>query len=284
MPQAAPGEVLVRVAAAGVNGLDWKIRDGLVKDVFKLPLPATLGIELAGEVVAVGEGVTGHAIGSRVFGALGGVGAYARHVALAASKLVPTPAVIDDATAAAIPVAAMTAWQALFDAGKLQRGETVLIHGAAGGVGSYAVQFAQQAGARVLVTAQSRNADLLRRLGADEVIDYKTTRFEELVDNVDLVLDLVGGETLDRSWQVLSPQGRIISTAAPDIAARVPAGRRGSWFALQQNGELLARIAAQVASGELTAVISEVVTAEQAVDAIERNKTGHGAGKTVVRF
>jgi N-ethylmaleimide reductase len=160
----------------------------------------------------------------------------------------------------------------------------VLIHGAAGGVGSYAVQFAQQAGARVLVTAQSRNADLLRRLGADEVIDYKTTRFEELVDNVDLVLDLVGGETLDRSWQVLSPQGRIISTAAPDIAARVPAGRRGSWFALQQNGELLARIAAQVASGELTAVISEVVTAEQAVDAIERNKTGHGAGKTVVRF
>lgn len=146
------------------------------------------------------------------------------------------------------------------------------------------MQFAKQAGARVLVTAQGRNADLLRSLGADEVIDYKTTRFEEVAKNVDLVFDLVGGETLDRSWQMLSPQGRIVSIAAPDIAQRVPDGRRGSWNTMHPDGALLARIAAQVANGELTVVVSEVVTTEQAAAAIERNKTGHGAGKTVIRF
>jgi N-ethylmaleimide reductase len=284
MPQAGAGEVLVRVAAAGVNGLDWKIRDGLVKDVFPLPLPAALGIELAGEVVAVGEGVEGYPPGARVFGALGGLGAYANYVVVAASRLALVPAAMDIATAAAIPVAAITAWQALFEAGSLQRGETVLIHGASGGVGSYAVQFARQAGVRVLVTAQGHHADLLRSLGADQVIDYKVQRFEDVAKNVDLVFDLVGGETLDRSWQVLSPQGRIVSIAAPDIAARVPEGRQGAWFTMHADGELLSRIAAQAASGELAVVVADVVAAEQAPAAIERNKTGHGAGKTVVRF
>jgi N-ethylmaleimide reductase len=284
MPQPGEGEVVVRVAAAGVNGLDWKIRDGLVRDIFKLPLPITLGLELAGEVVAVGAGVEGFVAGSRVFGSLGGVGSYAGYVAVAAAKLVLVPAEMDYATAAAIPVAALTAWQALFEGGRLQRGETVLIHGAAGGVGSYAVQFARQAGARVLATAQGRNADLLRSLGAGEVIDYKAVRFEEVANNVDLVLDLVGGETLDRSWQVLSPQGRVVSIAAPDILARVPAGRQGSWYSVHLDGEQLARVAAQAASGELRVVIADVVTAEQAPAAIERNKTGHGAGKTVIRF
>jgi N-ethylmaleimide reductase len=151
-------------------------------------------------------------------------------------------------------------------------------------VGSYAVQFARQAGVRVLVTAQGHHADLLRSLGADKVIDYKAQRFEDVAKNVDLVFDLVGGETLDRSWQVLSPQGRIVSIAAPDIAARVPEGRQGAWFTMHADGELLSRIAAQAASGELAVVVADVVAAEQAPAAIERNKTGHGAGKTVVRF
>jgi N-ethylmaleimide reductase len=284
MPQPGEGEVVVRVAAAGVNGLDWKVRDGLVKDIFKLPLPATLGLELAGEVAAVGAGVQGFGAGSRVLGTLGRLGAYANYVTVAVSNLALVPSGMDDTTAAAMPVAAMTAWQSLFEAGGLQRGETLLIHGAAGGVGSYAVQFARQLGARVLVTAQARNADLLRGLGADEVIDYKAVRFEDVVKNVDLVLDLVGGETLDRSWQVLSPRGRIVSIAAPDILARAPEGRRGIWHSSHPDGAQLGRIAAQAARGELTVVISDVVTADQASAAIERNKTGHGAGKTVIRF
>ena len=284
VPQPGEGEVLVRVAAAGVNGLDWKIRDGLVQDAFPLPLPATLGIELAGEVAAVGAGVEGYAIGDRVHGALGALGAYAGHVVIGAAKLARIPSAIDDVTAAAIPVASLTAWQSLFEAGQLQRGETVLIHGGAGAIGSFAVQFAKQAGARVVVTARGRNADLLRRLGADEVIDYHAVRFEETVKNVDLVLDLVGGETLSRSWQVLSPKGRIFTTAAPDIAAQLSEGRRGGWFRMRADGAQLAEIAGKVATGDLTVVIDEVLTAEQASEAIERNKQGHGAGKTVIRF
>lgn len=284
VPQPGEGEVLVRVAAAGVNGLDWKIRDGLVQAAFPLPLPATLGIELAGEVAAVGAGVEGYAIGDRVHGALGALGAYAGHVVIGAAKLSRIPSAIDDVTAAAIPVASLTAWQSLFEAGQLQRGETVLIHGGAGAIGSFAVQFAKQAGARVVVTARGRNADLLRRLGADEVIDYQAVRFEETVKNVDLVLDLVGGETLSRSWQVLSPKGRIFTTAAPDIAAQLAEGRRGGWFRMRADGAQLAEIAGKVATGDLTVVIDEVLTAEQASEAIERNKQGHGAGKTVIRF
>jgi N-ethylmaleimide reductase len=284
LPLPGAGEVLVRVAAAGVNGIDWKLRDGLVRDAFPLTLPATLGIELAGEVASVGAGVEGYAVGDRVLGALGALGAYAGHVVIGADKLARIPATIDDVTAAAIPVASLTAWQLLFEAGQLGRGETVLIHGGAGAIGSFAVQFAKQAGARVLVTARSRNADLLRRLGADEVIDYQNVRFEEIAKNVDLVLDLVGGETLTRSWQVLSPKGRIFTTAAPDIAAQLTEGRRGGWFRMRSDGARLADIAGQVAAGDLTVVIDEVVTAEQAGDAIERNKQGHGAGKTVIRF
>ncbi|HEX7982788.1 MAG TPA: zinc-binding dehydrogenase [Duganella sp.] len=283
-PQPGEGEVLVRVIAAGVNGLDWKLRDGLVRDAFPLPLPVTLGIELAGEVAAVGAGVEGYAIGDRVHGALGALGAYAGHVVIGADKLARIPAAIDDVTAAAIPVASLTAWQLLFEAGQLQRGETVLIHGGAGAIGSFAVQLAKRAGARVLVTARGRHADLLRRLGADEVIDYQTVRFEEVANNVDLVLDLVGGGTLTRSWQVLSPKGRIFTTAAPDIAAQLTEGRRGGWFRMRTDGARLAAIAGQVAAGDLTVVIDEVVGAEQAGDAIERNKQGHGAGKTVIRF
>ena len=284
VPQPGEGEVLVRVTAAGVNGLDWKIRDGLVRDAFPLQLPATLGIELAGEVAAVGAGVEGYAVGDRVHGALGALGAYASHVVIGAAKLARIPAAIDDVTAAAIPVASLTAWQSLFEAGQLTGGETVLIHGSAGAIGSFAVQLAKQAGARVLVTARGRHADLLRRLGADEVIDYQTVRFEEVFKDVDLVLDLVGGETLSRSWQVLSPKGRIFTTAAPEIAAQMWEGRRGGWFRMRSDGVQLAEITRNVAAGDLTVVLDEVVTADHASNAIERHRQGHGAGKSVIRF
>lgn len=283
-PLPAAGEVLVQVHAAGVNGLDWKIRDGLVRDVFQLPLPATLGLELAGVVLSVGPGVQGFSPGQRVMAALGGLGAYADQIVLAADKLATIPEGLDDVTAAAIPVAALTAWQALMEAGKLQAGETVLVHGAAGGVGSFAVQFARRAGARVVATARGVNADYLRRLGVDEVIDYQTTPFYDATGNIDLVLDLVGGATLARSWELLSDKGRIISTAAPEIAGLVPPGKQGAWFAMRADARQLADIAAQVAAGDLQVALAEVATLDQAAAAIERNKTGHAAGKTVIRL
>jgi NADPH:quinone reductase-like Zn-dependent oxidoreductase len=283
-PSAASGEVLVRVHAAGVNGLDWKIRDGILQDVFPLPLPATLGIEVAGEVVATGAGVTGLAVGDRVMGALGGIGGYADHVAIAADKLTVIPASLSDTVAAAIPVAALTAWQALFEAGELKRGQIVLIHGAAGRVGSFAVQFARRAGARVIGTARSIHVEYLRGLGVDEVIDYRKQSFWDVAKNVDLVLDLVGSEVLAKSWQVLAENGKIVSTAAPEIATQTPAGKHGVWFQMRSDAEQLAKIAHDVAQGELRTEVSEVVGLTEAAAAIERNKTGHGPGKTVVRF
>ncbi|WP_394781864.1 NADP-dependent oxidoreductase [Undibacterium sp.] len=283
-PLAAAGEVIVRVHAAGVNGLDWKIRDGSLQQVFQLPLPVTLGIELAGEVVGTGEGVSRFAVGDRVMGALGGLGAYADRVAVAADKLTLIPAAIDDVRAAAIPVAALTASQALFEAGGLQAGQTVLIHGAAGGVGSFAVQLAKRAGAQVIVTAQGINATYLRALGADKVIDYRNADFRDHAANVDLVLDLVGGATLAHSWQVLAAHGRIVSTAAPEIVATTPAGRQGIWFQMRPDGARLGEIAAQVAAGELKVEVSEIAELADAAAVIERNQTGHGPGKAVLRF
>lgn len=283
-PVPGAGEVLIKVRAAGVNGLDWKIRDGMVRDVFNLPLPAVLGLELAGEVISTGPGVDGFTPGQRVLAALGGLGAYADHVVVAAAKLVAVPDGLDDVSAAALPVSALTAWQALFEAGALRPGETLLVHGAAGGVGSMAAQFASRAGVRVLATARADNAELLRGLGADEVIDYRAARFEQEINDVDLVLDLVGGETLDRSWTVLSARGRIVSTAAPDIAARAPEGHRGSWFVMRPDAKQLADFAGQGARGDLKVVIDAVTDIADAPAAIERNKRGHGAGKSVLWF
>lgn len=287
-PVPGNGEVLVRIRAAGINGLDWKIRDGDVRDVFRLALPATLGLELSGTVLAVGPGVPHLAPGRRVMAALGGLGAYADRMVIAAERLTIVPEGLDDVAAAALPVSALTAWQALFEAGELQAGQTLLVHGAAGGVGSFAVQFARRAGVRVLATARAANADLLRALGADAVIDYQAAPFEHCLsgapDGIDLVLDLVGGDTLARSWQTLSKRGRIVSTAAPDIAATAPAGRRGSWLTMRPDAAQLARFADEAARGELRVVIDEVVAAQDAPAAIERNKRGHGAGKSVAWF
>lgn len=284
MPSAASGQVVVHVRAAGINSLDWKIRDGFLQNDFPLPLPAMLGVELAGEVVEVGADVSGFAVGNRVMGPVAGLGAYADFVAIASNTLVRTPASLSDERAAAIPVGALTAWQALFEAGELKRGQTVLIHGAAGGVGSFAVQFARRAGARVVTTAQGINAGYLRGLGADEVIDYRTSSFWELIKDIDLVLDLVGGEALANSWQVLADAGRIVSTAAPDIAAQTPSGKRGIWFQMRPDAALLAEIVEMADQGAVKVEVSEVAKLSDATAAIERNKTGHGPGKAVIVF
>ena len=284
VPNAGPGEVVVRVRAAGVNALDWKIRDGLMRDAFPVALPATLGIELAGEISEVGTGVTAFAVGDRVMGPLGGLGAYADHAVIAADKLTLTPADLDDVRAAAISIASLTAWQALFEAGELKRGQTVLIHGAAGGVGSFAVQFAVRMGARVVCTAQGVNASYLRALGADEVIDYRASDFWKLTNHIDLVLDLVGGTTLAHSWQVLAENGRIVSAAAADIVATTPQGKRGVWFQMRPDSEKLAEIANRVAHGDLSVEVSEIADFAETGAVIERNKTGHGPGKAVVTF
>lgn len=283
-PSAGDGQVLVRVRAAGVNGIDWKVREGLVQKAFPIPLPAVLGIELAGTVEAVGPGASRFRVGDRVMGPLGRLGAYAEFVPVAEANLVHTPEALDDVQAAGIPVAAVAAWQSLHQAGPIAAGQRILVHGAAGGLGGYAVQFAKQAGAQVFATASAAHMGDVRSLGADHVIDYRSQRFESVAQDIDLVLDYVGGDVLDRSWQVLAPGGAVVSAAAPDIVARTPAGRRGLWFVNQADAALLARLVAQIVEGSLVSRLGDVVGFDGIPAAIERNRTGPHIGKVVADF
>ena len=283
-PEVQAGEVLVRVRAAGVNGIDWKIREGYVRDAFPLPLPAVLGIELAGVVEAVGPGTSRFRVGDRVMGPLSRPGAYADFVTVDEANLALTPEGLDDVHAAAIPIAAVSAWQSLHHAGPVRPGQRILIHGAAGGLGGYAVQYAKQAGAEVFATAASAHIDYVRSLGADHVIDYRHQRFEDVANEIDLVLDYVGGEVLDRSWQVLAASGVIVGTSSPDILARTPAGHRGLWFINKPDADLLQKLASDVAKGALVSKVSDVVAFAEIPAAIERNRTGSRIGKVVADF
>ena len=283
-PKAGAGQVVVRVRAAGINALDWKVREGYVRDAFPLQLPSVLGIELAGVVEAVGPGVGRLRVGDRVMGPLGGLGAYAELVAVDESKLARVPEGLSDIEAAALPVAALAAWQSLNLLGPVGAGSRVLVHGAAGAVGAFAIQLAHQAGAFVAGTASAGDLDLVRSLGADQVIDYRAQRFEDVVADVDLVLAYVGGDVIDRSWKVLKRTGAIIGTSSPEILARTPEGRQGRWFVMQPDAALLEKLAGDVAAGALASRIGEVVGFEDIPAAIERNRVGPRRGKAVADF
>ena len=283
-PAAAEGQVLVRVRAAGVNGIDWKVREGFVQKAFPLQLPAVLGIELAGTVEVLGPGASRFRVGDRVMGPLGGLGAYADFVAVDEANLVRTPQGLDDIHAAGVPVAAVAAWQSLHHAGPIAAGQRILIHGAAGGLGGYAVQYAKRAGAEVFATASTAHLEYVRSLGADHVIDYRTQRFESVAQDIDLVLDYVGGEVLDRSWQVLSKDGAIVGTSSPDILALTPPGRRGLWFMNKPDAALLDLLVAEIAQGTLISKLGEVVGFGDIPAAIERNRTDPRIGKVVADF
>jgi NADPH:quinone reductase-like Zn-dependent oxidoreductase len=279
-PQGA--ELLVAVKAAGVNPLDQKLAAGWLRQGFPLTLPATLGLELAGVVTAVGPATSGRfAIGDRVMG-LARLGAYADVVAVAEAGLVATPAALSDVQAAAIPVAALTAWQLLRAAGEPRSGSTILVHGASGGVGGIAVQLAKAIGAKVLATTATESVDYVRGLGADTVFDRRVERFEEHARGVDLVLDLVGGDTVDRSWGTLAPGGAIATVATMDIAAKTPAGKRGVWVSMVGDPERLAQLAVDVAAGRLRSTIAEVVPLAGLAAAIFGVGARRAPGKVVV--
>jgi len=281
MPEATPGFAVVHVKAAGINGLDWKIREGYLKDVFKTEFPTVLGLELAGEVSAVAAG-SRFAVGDRVLGlAAPGSGAYADYVAVPEAILAPTPATLADNTAAALPVAGLTAWQMLHAAGAPKAGGTVLVHGAAGGVGTLLVQMAKQLGLKVIATASATSQSHLLALGVDTVIDREAQKFEKIAKNVDLVIDLAGADAPDRSWTVLREGGALVSSARFDVAAPRTDGRRGIAFQMQPDSARLQKLAEAVVSGELSVTISQTVPLSAVPVAVERNRTGHGPGKTV---
>lgn len=222
-PEPQADEVLIRIHAAGVNPADWKIRQGYLKDSFPFAMPLILGYDLAGIVEAIGAQVTDLNVGDAVYAMLPlhQLGAYAEYTIANAALVAPKPQTVSFLIAAGIPSIALTAWQALFDLAQLQPEQTVLIHGASGGVGRFAVQFAKWKGAIAFGTASSSSLEDLQKLGIDRAIDYQQAQFEEWVADVDVVLDTVGGETRKRSWQVLKPGGVLVSTegaADPVIA------------------------------------------------------------------
>jgi NADPH:quinone reductase-like Zn-dependent oxidoreductase len=288
-PQPRPGaeEVLVRVYATGViaNELNWdatyQTKAGSPR---ALPIP---GRDLSGVVEEVGYGVTTPARGDEVYAMLdyGYDGAEAEFTIALPTELAPKPRTLDHVQAAAVPLTALTAWQALFEHACLAAGQTVLIHGAAGGVGVFAVQLARLAGAHVIATASTRNSDFLRELGASAVIDYTTTRFEEVVHGVDLVFDTVGGDTLQRSWQVVKPGGVLLSVVSPrpSFAEARGYGVRPVWFIVEPNREQLVQIGDLIAEGKVRPIIDTVLPLSQARQAYEQGAKGHTRGKIVLR-
>ena len=288
-PQPHPGaeEVLVRVYATGViaNELKWDVTyQTKAGSPRALPIP---GRDLSGVVEAVGHGVTEPAKGDEVYAMLDYCcdGAEAEFTIALPNELAPKPRTLDHVQAAAVPLTALTAWQGLFEHARLVAGQTVLIHGAAGGVGVFAVQLARWAGAQVIATASKRNRDFLCELGANEIIDYTTTRFEEVVQGVDFVFDTVGGDTLHRSWQVVKPGGVLVSVVSPrpSFAEAKGHGVRPVWFVVQPNREQLVRIGALIDEGKLRPIIDTVLPLSQARQAYEQGEKGHTRGKIVLR-
>jgi NADPH:quinone reductase-like Zn-dependent oxidoreductase len=282
-PTPADGEVLIRVKAASVNPVDYKIRSGHYKKR-DIQLPTTLGRDVAGIIEAEGRGVAGFKPGDEVYAFLGSEsGGYAEYAIAKENEVAPKPERLDFVGAAAVPLAAETAWQALFDHGGLQAGERVLIHGAAGGVGHFAVQFARAKGATVIATASGKDLMLVQELGADEAIDYHAQRFEEVVRDIDLVIDLVGGETQKKSWQVLKDGGRMVSTLeqpSKEEAARHHA--QAKVFMAEPRAEQLREIAQLIDDQKVSVVVAGTLPLAAAKAAHERLEHEHFPGKLVL--
>jgi NADPH:quinone reductase-like Zn-dependent oxidoreductase len=277
-PEPGDGEVLIRVRAASVNPTDWKSRRG----VGETSLPAVLGKDASGTVEISRD--PAYAEGDEVFG-MAASGGYAELATASATAIAKKPAEVSHEQAAAIPVAGMTAWQALFDRGGLERDQTAVIAGAAGGVGHFAVQFAKNAGARVIGTGSSRNRDFVLGLGADEYVDYTEQDVGEAVSDVDVALDTVGGETTESLLPTLREGGVLvtIANAPPEEAAR-ERGARAELLVMSPSSEQLARIAELVAAGEVHVEITEVLplTEAEVQHAHELSESGHTRGKIVL--
>jgi NADPH:quinone reductase-like Zn-dependent oxidoreductase len=285
-PTLAPGDILVRVLASGVtpSELEWP-STWLHHDGTPRTPPIVPGHEVAGVVEGVGPTSAELAAGDEVYGLIDFQrdGADAEFVAVRATELAPKPATLAFTEAAAVPLSALTAWQALFDHGELQGGQRVLIHGGAGGVGSFAVQLARWRGAQVMATASARDAELVRELGADEVIDYRAQRFEEAVADMDLVFDTVGGETWERSWDVLGPGGQLVSIAVPRPPERESHdGRRAIWFVVESNRAQLSDIGRLIDGGQLRPIVSSVLPLAEGPAAYGAGRNGRGPGKVVL--
>lgn len=286
LPTVGPEDVLIRVHAAAINPVDWKIRAGYLQDFIPYKLPLILGWDVSGVVEAIGAQVTQFQPGDEVYARpnIERNGAYAEYIAVSASEVAFKPKSIDHVHAAAVPLAGITAWHCLFESAQLTAGQRVLIHAAAGGVGSYAIQFARWKGATVIGTASARNRDFLLELGADQVIDYRDTRFEEGLEPVDAVLDTIGGEVQERSWQVVKPGGMLVSIISPPSEEQAAAHHcRSAYVFIQPRADWLTEIAKLIDAGQVKPIVDAVLPLERAAEAHELSQSGHTRGKIVLQ-
>jgi NADPH:quinone reductase-like Zn-dependent oxidoreductase len=293
-PAPAPGEVLIQTRFAAVNPVDWKIREGYLKGMFPHGFPLIPGWDAAGVVQAVGEGVSDLSVGDAVYAYCRKPevqwGTYAEYVTFPAEHVAPKPVDIGFAEAAAMPLASLTAWQSLVGFAELKKGETVLIHAGAGGVGSYAIQFARHLGARVITTASAGNHAYVTSLGAEVVVDYRKDDFVAVVGDlhpkgVDVVFDLIGNESQPRNYEILKKGGRLVSiVSAPDQALAEAAGVRAGFVFVSPRGDHLREIAALVNAGAVRPPPVKVFPLSDASAAQDESEGGHVRGKLVLEI
>ena len=282
-PHLEEGDVLLRVEAAGVNPGEAKIRAGDFAEYHTLPF--ILGYDVAGTVAETARGVVDAQVGDAVYANCDSTrnGGYAEFVAVRASEVAPRPRTLDAVQAASVPLAGLTAWQALADVAHLAPGQRVLVHGGGGAVGSFAVQFAKVMGGEVVATASEDDLEYVREIGADTVVDYKTQRFEDYAKDMDVVLDTVGGETQARSLTVLKPGGLLVTfSAPPDTKAAEAVGVRTHFMGVEPNAAQLGQIADLIDSGKVQTRIGLTLPLTEARQAHERLEAGGTHGKVVL--
>jgi len=278
VPRPGAGEVLIRVRAAGVNPVDWK---AALRRLGMVP-----GTDVSGTIDTLGEGVTDWKVGDQVLGFARQSGSYAEYAVISVTSLARKPKSMTFEQAAGVPIAAETAYRALHESGKIERGQTVLIHGAAGGVGSAAVQIAKAAGARVIGTASPNNHEFLRSLGVDQVIDYRSQKFENVVKNVDLVLNTADADTTARSIAVVRPGGTLVSIVGPPnpeacAAAKIRCTRPNRETGAS-NADMLARVVELADAGKFKVFVDETYSLADAAKAWAKSREGHTRGKLIV--
>ena len=285
VPACGAGDLLVRVVAAGVNPIDWKLRSGVMAAQIPKSFPITLGFDAAGIVTAVGGEVAGFELGDEVcfYADFARGGTYAEYVAVDAIQVAKKPRTASFAAAAALPTAGQAAWTALIETGQLERGMRVLIHGGAGALGMTAVQLAKERGAHVTATASGGGVALVKSLGADEVIDYRTQRFEQVACDMDIVLDTLGGPTQEASWATMRKGGILVATAMPPSPERAAAaGVRAAFVFTQPRGAVLAQLVERVDDGRLRIIVGQEFALADAAQAHRLGEAGKARGKMVL--
>jgi len=290
-PQISNGQVLIRVKAIGINPVDIKTRNGKGQaQQYKDAPVMVIGWDVAGVITKIAEDVKGFSVGDEVFGTInfpGQGGAYAEYAVAPAHQLARKPVNISMPEAAAATLATLTAWQALIDQGHIEKGNRVLIHGGAGGVGNYAIQIARNIGCYVITTASASDADFVKSLGADEVIDYKTQKFEEIISNIDFILDTVGGENFVRSLKVLKPEGTIVLISTPNIeetnkVAEEQHVKNYKLMMMHSDGDDMRHIAEMLANGSLKVHVDKTFRFDEIPEAQNQLENSKVRGKIVI--